>query len=100
MPVYTFKCETCDKTEDILIPMDNRNDRKTHACGGELKRLMSLPQPALFKRSGREMTLDSLNGDGKGNNGLSNNMKGKGVEKQIMAGFERNRPMQYKGVSI
>jgi len=100
MPVYTFQCETCNKTEDIILPMESRNNRQIHACGRELKRLMSLPQPALFKQSGREMTLDSLNGDGKGNNGLSKNMKHKGLEKHIMQGFERNRPPVFKGVSV
>jgi len=100
MPVYTFRCDSCQQTEDVLLPMDKRDDRQTHACGGELKRLMSLPQPALYKRTSREMALDSLNGDGRGNNGLSKNMKGKGLEKHIMQGLERNRPPVFKGVSV
>ena len=43
------------------MPVSKRNDIKICDCGSKMVRVMSLPMPAIFKKTGRGMALDSLN---------------------------------------
>jgi len=61
MPFYTYKCPLCDKVEDILVPMEQRNNRIVHSCGSAMVRQMSLPLPPIIKVTGNEMASAMLN---------------------------------------
>ena len=61
MPIYTFRCSKCGLDEDVILAVDKRNTERLHSCGSPMQRLMSLPLPAIFKLTGREMALDTLN---------------------------------------
>jgi len=45
----------------VLLPITNRDDIRLHSCGAVMKRLMSVPCPAIFKVNNRDKVLDTLN---------------------------------------
>jgi putative FmdB family regulatory protein len=65
MPTYTYRCEGCDTLEDATVPIPNRDDTRVHSCGSPMVRVLSMPQPAIMKLTGKGMALDTLN-SGKG----------------------------------
>lgn len=36
MPVYSFRCDTCGATPDLLLPLGDTGPRPCSACGGTL----------------------------------------------------------------
>jgi len=85
MPIYTYQCPLCDKVEDILVPMEQRNDRIVHSCGSAMVRQMSLPLPPIIRRTGKGMALDSLNSG----NTFPNRYYKQNAEKMAAAGLEK-----------
>ena len=92
MPIYIYRCPTCSIEEEVILPIDNRDDARLH-CDSVMIRVMAMPQPPIMKMTATDMALGSLNGGG-----LSPHEKGIGLEKAVMQGLERNRPNIYKGV--
>ena len=70
MPRYDFRCETCGKAIELILPIVERNDpRACLKCRGPLARQISLPQPAIIPATGTDKVLANLNArdDGHGN---------------------------------
>ena len=65
MPVYEFRCAECGGKEEVVVPMDDRNDTRLHSCGAVMERLISLPNPAIITVYGRDSLLDTLNAEEK-----------------------------------
>jgi putative FmdB family regulatory protein len=96
MPIYEFECK-CGYKDAFRLPIEKMDEPLCcPGCDSILKRLPSLPQPAIIKKTAKDMALNSINSK----YGLSPHEKGKGLEKSVMDGLERNRPMVYKGISI
>lgn len=60
MPTYDFVCE-CGKKIDKFLLVGDRDVPQFCECGKQLRRIVSVPQPAIFRVSGNQMALDSLN---------------------------------------
>lgn len=41
MPIYTFRCSTCEKTFDKGLSRENRTEPQVCACGGEAQQTVS-----------------------------------------------------------
>jgi len=53
MPIYPYKCETCQIDYDIMKPVSRFNSPEVcPVCSLELDRLVSLPAKPVFKGSG------------------------------------------------
>jgi len=61
MPIYNYHCQKCDVEMEASASISARDAVKIHTCGGRMKRVLSLPLPAIIARTGRGMALDSLN---------------------------------------
>ena len=64
MPVYNFRCNECLEEEEVLLPMVDRDSRRVHSCGATMRRLISLPSPAICRMTGRDTVLQTLNKEG------------------------------------
>lgn len=60
MPLYEYECG-CGYKDLRYIPVEHRNDPQLCECGKTMKRTISVPQPAITKKYGGQMALDSLN---------------------------------------
>lgn len=60
MPIYIYRCPKCSIEEEAVLPIDNRDDARLH-CGEVMQRIMTVPQPPIIKKTGRDMALESLN---------------------------------------
>jgi putative FmdB family regulatory protein len=63
MPIYSFYCNSCNKQEDIILPISERDKTHICSCGCETKRIMTFPYPPIMKKTGKDMALNSLNND-------------------------------------
>jgi len=63
MPIYNYRCEKCNTEVEASASISARDAVKIHTCGGRMKRVLSLPLPAIIARTGKGMALDSLNSD-------------------------------------
>ncbi len=61
MPLYTYHCVKCGEQEDVIMRLNDRDKPRLHSCGCPMARIISIPQPAIIKKTGRGMALDSLN---------------------------------------
>ena len=41
MPVFEFRCESCEQTLEVILLGSEKHPKKCEACGGKLKRLWS-----------------------------------------------------------
>ena len=96
MPIYNYQCPSCKKTEEAILPIKDMDKARECVCGAFMKRLMTLPQPAVFKQTINDRVLGQLNTKG----WESNHKNPQKVAADVMRGFERNRPLQFTGVSI
>ncbi len=60
MPIYVYRCPECNKIEEVLLPMSDKDNIRIH-CNSDMVRLMTMPFPPIMKKTGRGMALDSLN---------------------------------------
>jgi len=60
MPIYNYKCPKCGIDQEVLLPMNQRNDTRCH-CGVEMVRVFSIPQPPIMKLSTKERVTGGLN---------------------------------------
>jgi putative FmdB family regulatory protein len=61
MPIYTYRCAKCLKIEEVLLPMSERNTPRICVCGAREHRVMEIPRPAIFTKTGRDKILGALN---------------------------------------
>jgi len=61
MPIYSYHCNKCVADKEVILPISKRNDSQVHICGSIMERVISLPQSAIVRRSGKGMALDTLN---------------------------------------
>ena len=81
MPIYTYRCPQCGIDDEDIVPMENRDDIKTHSCGTKMKRIIEVPRLILMKQTGKGMALDTLN------NKDTNHMKPE-MKTQALQGLE------------
>jgi putative FmdB family regulatory protein len=44
MPMYEYKCGSCEKTEDVIVSIDKRDEPMLCSdCDGEVFRVLSAP---------------------------------------------------------
>ncbi len=44
MPMYEYKCETCEKVEDVIVSIDKRDDEMLCSeCEGKVFRVLTAP---------------------------------------------------------
>ncbi len=41
MPIYTYECTKCQKEEDRIVRMDDRENQLCEACGQRLQQLLT-----------------------------------------------------------
>ena len=56
MPIFTYRCNSCNKKQDILILPGEKEPTKCTYCGGPLKKLPSQVGGFVFKGSGFYVT--------------------------------------------
>jgi len=61
MPIYEYKCE-CGREDEILLPLGKDLKAVNCQCGRMMMRKFSVPYPAIFRQTGKDMALSSLNG--------------------------------------
>lgn len=61
MPIYEFRCPECLREEERLLLVADRNVPQVHSCGATMKRLMSIPLPAIVSLTGRDISFQTLN---------------------------------------
>jgi putative FmdB family regulatory protein len=59
MPIYLYQCPECNKTEEVLLPMGERDKPRIH-CQSAMIRMPTAGIP-IIKPTGNEMALNSLN---------------------------------------
>ena len=65
MPIYNYRCEKCNTEVEVSASISERDNARKHTtCGGSLKRVLSLPLPAIIAVTAKGMALDSLNSGG------------------------------------
>jgi len=62
MPIYHFRCKKCGYDEDILLPMEQRNEPRHHTCGEVMARIISTPRFKMVK-SDSEAAYEAMNDD-------------------------------------
>ena len=60
MPLYTYRCQECHKTEDVVRTVDARDDAPT--CHGPMRRVLSLPMIATGFQPYRTVAYDKETG--------------------------------------
>lgn len=65
MPIYEFDCP-CGQRETEKRNFADIDKPKVCFCGKDMRRIFSLPQPAIFRTTARQMALDGLNNKGEG----------------------------------
>jgi len=63
MPIYVYRCPKCSIEEEIILPINDRDETRLH-CDTVMNRVISIPQPPIMKPTGNDMALDSLNSKG------------------------------------
>jgi len=61
MPIYTYRCKSCNVEEDAMVSVSHRDDPRTHSCGRPMKRVLSIPLPPIMRQTGKDMALETLN---------------------------------------
>ena len=56
MPIFTYKCKSCRKKQDILILQGEKEPTKCERCGGILVKIPSQGVGLVFKGSGFYVT--------------------------------------------
>lgn len=64
MPIYEYYCCKCKNTDELVLPLEKRDESPTCSCGNSMQRIMSLPQKPKIFISTKEKTLESLNSPG------------------------------------
>ncbi len=60
MPIYTYRCNQCNTEEEVILPISDRDNIRSH-CGIDMQRIIEVPHLVVMKQTGREMALNSLN---------------------------------------
>lgn len=60
MPIYTYRCKQCNTEEEVILPISDRDNIRTH-CDSEMQRIIEVPRLVLMKQTGKGMALDALN---------------------------------------
>ena len=82
MPTYSYTC-SCGVNKDLAVPVESRDSQVCEVCGKQLKRVFAVPR-IIFRQTGREMALDSLNSRG---NGLPNDRYKARYQEGVVAGL-------------
>ena len=56
MPIFTYRCTSCNKKQDILILQGEKEPTKCSYCGGPLRKIPSQGVGLVFKGSGFYVT--------------------------------------------
>lgn len=49
MPIYSYKCPKCEKVEEKMLPLRERNEEQKCECGEIQERVLDLPSPPVFR---------------------------------------------------
>jgi len=60
MPLYDYLCN-CGNKPCLVVSISDRDNQTCEICGATMKRKLSVPQKAIIKKTGSEMTLNTLN---------------------------------------
>jgi len=64
MPIYEYRCPECGHEEEAIVRFSEATSmRLCSFCGKPTRRLISLPQPVKIPLTGREIVLQTLNGE-------------------------------------
>ena len=99
MPIYEYRCPKCTSKEDRILPVGERNDSQICSCGETMKRLMSVPLPAIFLTTRTQTLVDTLNDDGERTDNLPGKPKNRERYKQVIGSslFSQEKPVIGRG---
>ncbi len=60
MPIYEYLCD-CENEREVMLPFSESDQPQVCACGKVMRRIISVPRPAIFTPTGKGMALDTLN---------------------------------------
>lgn len=97
MPVYIYQCE-CGAREEILRPVDNRNDPAVCKCGLTMARVFSPPciNTVTEQINGRRQILNNLNGE-KGYRLPARPKDRQRIENALAKGLDPPKKVQVRG---
>jgi putative FmdB family regulatory protein len=99
MPIYTFRCPDCGVEEDILVPVENRNDDKFHSCGVVMERLISVPNITI-RVYAKDRLLGTLNKEAAYTARTGDQVRSKRAQQALVRGFgyHSTHPGQYRPI--
>ena len=65
MPIYEYRCQKCNKYTTKILRVDDRDIPQQCGCGERMRKLVSLPLPAIFVTTNRDSLVNTLNNDDK-----------------------------------
>lgn len=55
MPIYEYKCDNCNRTEDHLVPITHEAKVTCDDCNAEMRRVFSFATTNMPTQAGRKM---------------------------------------------
>jgi putative FmdB family regulatory protein len=65
MPIYEYRCPQCNKEKEVILSFKDSDIPQECECGGVMRKLISLPRPAIFIVTNRNRLVNTLNNDEK-----------------------------------
>lgn len=97
MPLYEYRCPECGNEEEAIVSFSEATNRRLCSnCGKPTMRRLSLPQSAIIPLTGRDHTLQTLNGEnGRGFPCVPRDRPR--MEAAMAKGLDQTRPVIGKG---
>ncbi len=96
MAIYEYYCSRCGKHREVISRMGDFIAPKC-GCGESMIKLISLPQPAIFALTNKNMFINSLNGDDKAYKFPGNGKHDKRYKAAVAKSLSREKPVIGKG---
>lgn len=66
MPIYEYRCPDCKREKEVIQSFKDSDTSQRCECGGVMRKLISLPRPAVIIVTNRGRLVNTLNNDEKG----------------------------------
>lgn len=96
MPIYEFKCDSCNAEKELTLPYSASGSKPECKCGQLMRRRFSTPHFVMVE-TGRERILGTLNQEEGAQDFPGGDMHRERYEKAMAKGLDQTRPVIGRG---